>query len=180
VAGLGDGPVEHREMLLHFWQRRLDRRAVGAPVGGAREKIRPQILAHQQRVDMGVDERDPLLRSCAVHRVPWNQEGAVESVIDVITDRPRLAERHIAMPHDRDLAEGVDGVDFRRVRHHWDKGVRHAFFETSDTDNANVIALRCADDLKLRHGSAPLWSMSDSETTRKENRNRQRGRFFPR
>src|SRR3984893_13915906 len=68
--------------------------------------------------------------------------GTVESVVDVEADSARLAERHIAVPHDRDLAEGVDGVDPRRVRARGDEGVLHPLFEAGDAENADIIALR--------------------------------------
>src|ERR1700737_1960628 len=87
-------------------------------------------------------------------------------MIDGEADGARFAEGRVAVTHDRDLAEGVNGIDLRRVRDRGHESVRHAFFETGDADNANIIALRCADDLKLRHGSAPERSMSDTKTTR--------------
>src|SRR5437660_9277345 len=53
--------------------------------------------------------------------------GTVESLVDVVADGARLAERHIAVAHDRDLAKGVNGVDLRRMRQRGSEGVRHAF-----------------------------------------------------
>src|SRR5205823_5919349 len=109
--------------------------------------------------------RDPLFRPRPFYGAPRRQRGTVESLVDVVADGARLAERHIAVAHDRDLAKGVNGVDLRRMRQRGSEGVRHAFFVAGDADHADIIALRCADDLKLGHGSAPVWSMSDRETT---------------
>src|SRR5262249_37190465 len=117
MTGPGNSSVEHSEIWFHLWQRGVDHRAIGAAVRGLREKIRHDILAHQQWVDLRVDERDPLLRPSAFDRLPGREERAVESVVDIKADRARLAEGHIAVTHDWDLAKGVDGIDLRAVRH---------------------------------------------------------------
>src|SRR5262245_37485677 len=66
----------------------------------------------------------PLLRRRALHRVPRRQKGTVERMVNVKADGARFAKGHIAVTHDRDLAEGVDGIDFRRVRDRGEKGIR--------------------------------------------------------
>ena len=115
-------------MLLHFRQRRLDDRAVGPAVRRARKEIGAEILAHQQRVDMRVDERDPLLGPRAVDRVARRQRRAGKGMVDVKADRARFAQRHVAVAHRRDLAERVDRVDLGRVRQRPARGVGHALF----------------------------------------------------
>jgi hypothetical protein len=61
----------------------------------------------------------------------------------------------------------MDRVDFGGVRHGRDKGVRHTLLMTSDAADPDVIALRCADDLKLWHGCT-LSMTFNSETTGEE------------
>jgi hypothetical protein len=61
----------------------------------------------------------------------------------------------------------MDRVDLSRVRHGWDKGVRHALLVASNAADPDVIALRCADDLKLWHGCT-LSMTFNSETTGEE------------
>src|SRR5713101_8329792 len=56
MTSLRDGAVEHGEIWFHLWQRGLDHSAIGAAVRGLREEITHEILAHQQWVDLRVDE----------------------------------------------------------------------------------------------------------------------------
>jgi hypothetical protein len=83
-------------------------------------------------------------------------------------NRARLAKGHVAVPHDRDLAKGMDGVDLGSVRHGRNKGVGDTLLGAGDARDPHVIALWSADDLKLRHGCAP--SSSDRPTTRRRAR----------
>jgi hypothetical protein len=61
----------------------------------------------------------------------------------------------------------MDRVDLGGVRHDRDKGVRHTLLVASDAADPDVIALGCADDLKLWHGCT-LSMVFDIETTREE------------
>jgi hypothetical protein len=61
----------------------------------------------------------------------------------------------------------MDRIDLGRVRHGRDKGVRHTFLVASDAADPDIIALGCADDLKLWHGSI-LSMVFSIETTREE------------
>ena len=108
-------------------------------------------MAHQQRVDMRVDERNPLLGAGAGDRVPRRQWRAGKGVVDVKADRARFAQRQVAVAHRRDLAERVDRADLRGVRQRWHEGVGHVLFDAGDAGDPDIIALRRADDLKLRH-----------------------------
>ena len=71
------------------------------------------------------------------------------------------------MTHDRDLAEGMDGIDLGGVRHDRNEGVGNALLGAGDARDSHVIALRSANDLKLGHRS-PLRRMVGSMTTREE------------
>jgi len=63
------------------------------------------------------------------------------------------------------------------VRHDRDKGVRHALLVASDAAHPDVIALGCADDLKLWHGCT-LSMVFNIETTREERQNDNANYFF--
>jgi hypothetical protein len=49
----------------------------------------------------------------------------------------------------------MDGIDLGAVRRDRNEGIGDALLGAGDPGNANIVALRCADDLKLRHGSPP-------------------------
>jgi hypothetical protein len=53
------------------------------------------------------------------------------------------------------------------MRHGGNKGIWHTLLVTRDAADPNVIALGCADDLKLWHGCT-LSMLSNIETTREE------------
>src|SRR5262249_18002971 len=121
---------------------------------------------------------DPLLGSRTFSRATRNQWRAVERIVDIKANRAGFGECEVTVTKRRDLAQRVDSVHFRRVRHARDESVWHALLMASDAADPDVIALGCADDLKLWHGSIPCWSFSDNETTREDGENRQRDRFF--
>jgi hypothetical protein len=81
------------------------------------------------------------------------------------------------MAKHRDLAQRMDRIDLSCVWHNRDKGVRHALLVASDAAHPDVIALGCADDLKLWHGCT-LSMMFNIETTCEERQNDKGELFF--
>src|SRR6185437_14793485 len=55
------------------------------------------------------------------------------------------------MAHHRNLPEGMDRIDFGRMRHRDDMLVGHAFLGAEDARRPDEIALRSADDLQFSH-----------------------------
>src|SRR6516164_3860757 len=98
-------------------------------------------------------------------------------MVDVEADRAGFGECEIPMAKRRDFAQRMDRVDFGRVRHGRDKGVRHKLLVASDAADPDVIALGCADDLKLWHGCT-LSMVFDIETTREERQIDRANSFF--
>src|SRR5262249_54860260 len=126
--------------------------AVRAAVGGLWEEISAGIGTERVGIDPRADERAPLLGLCGLTRLARDQRGAVEGAIDVEADRARLAELYVAVAHGRNLAEWVDRIDVRCVRHHGDRFVRDAFLGADDAGDPDEVALRAADDFQFGHG----------------------------
>jgi hypothetical protein len=177
MAGLGHGAVEHRELRLQLRQSALDDRAVRAPVRGARKEVSAHIGPRHQHIEMRVDDRDPLLGSRAFGWIMRHQWRALESVVDVEANRAGFGECEVTVTQRRNLAQRMNRIDLSGVRHDRDEGVRHALLVASDAADPDVIALGCADDLKLWHGCS-LSMVFSIETTREECQNDKAELFF--
>src|SRR6516162_2600315 len=68
MAGLRQRMIEDGKLPLELRQGAFDDRAVWAAVRGAREEVCSDIGARDQRIEMRVDDRDPLLGSRAADR----------------------------------------------------------------------------------------------------------------
>jgi hypothetical protein len=98
-------------------------------------------------------------------------------MVDVEANRAGFGEGEVTVTKRRDLAQRMDRVDLGGVRHDRDKGVRHTLLVASDATDPDVIALGCADDLKLWHGCF-LSIVFSIETTREECQNDKAELFF--
>ena len=87
--------------------------------------------------------------------VAGDQGRAIECGVDIAGDGGNFVEAEIAMFHDRDAAEWVEGEVFGAFHLQRLERVGDAFFLTSHACGADEIALRCAHQDQVTHWLLP-------------------------
>ena len=151
IAGRAHRRVEHCKLRAHVGQRGLDRFAIRTAVGSVGEEIGAQVTTQHHRIDVCVDERDPLLDERGGRGIRRHQRRARKRPLDVQADCAGLAQRDGTVSRHRNLAEGMDRTHFGCLRQGRNERVRHALLDAGDAGSPDEVAGRCADDLQVAH-----------------------------